>query len=53
MFIHAWCATSGLGTPLAPGPFYVRISGHTQKPPRFPSTARAVAFFVEVRCVER
>jgi hypothetical protein len=27
--------------------------GDTQKPPRFPSTARAVAFCGEVRCVER
>jgi hypothetical protein len=27
--------------------------GHTQEPPRFPSTARAVAFCGEVRCVER
>jgi hypothetical protein len=39
---------NGPGTPPALGPFSVRISGHTQKPPRFPSTARAVAFYVEV-----
>jgi hypothetical protein len=30
-----------------------KVMQHTQKPPRFPSTARAVAFCREVRRVER
>jgi hypothetical protein len=29
-----------------------RDDAHTQKSPRFPSTARALRFYVEVRCVD-
>ena len=38
----------------SPGPYLCFVATHAQKPPRLlPSTARAVAFCIEVRCVER